>query len=398
MPHRDLTIAFDLDASVDADRHADQLRKGFRWLRFEPGLEADYRQVLLKESLKPAILINIAAIFLWACFAIFDIARLDLAGRWPLAPDIWVLLISRWLVMVLLIAYLMTATSSRVPLDWRAFSGYMAVSAGASITAIIYKANGLTSIETMQIVLVMSAFLPISLRFYGALTASLALLSISTIAGLVMLSSDMRQEHAGLLAVMAIAIPIAAVGGYIREHSHRRQFLLSALLNHQAQFDSLTNLANRRLFERHANAAITHAARTGEALTLAVIDIDLFKQFNDRHGHAAGDEALRLVAEIIADTARRPMDMAARLGGEEFALLMFDTDLNEAEPLLEKMRQRIAALELLGQPLTISIGATCAEDEALDVLYRRADTLLYRSKQDGRNRLSVDTPAIQDAR
>ena len=90
--------------------------------------------------------------------------------------------------------------------------------------------------------------------------------------------------------------------------------------------------------------------------------------------------------------------MAARLGGEEFALLLFDTDLSEAEPLLEKMRQRIAALELLGQPLTISIGATCAEDEALDVLYRRADTLLYRSKQDGRNRLSVDTPAIQDAR
>lgn len=398
MPHRDLTIAFNLDASVEADRHAEQLRKGFRWLRFEPGLEAEYRKVLLTESLHPALLINVTALILWSGFAAFDFIRLDLPDRWPLPPDLWALLISRWLIMALLAACLFPAVMHRTPLDWRAFFGYVFVACGASITAIIYRDNNLPSIETMQIILAMSAFLPMGLRFYGALLASLCLLGVFAITGLILLSPDLRQEHLGLLAVMTIAVPIAGIGGYIREHSHRRQFLLTALLTHQAQFDSLTNLANRRLFERHADAAITHAARTGEAMTLAVIDIDHFKQFNDRHGHATGDEALRQVADIIADTARRPMDMAARLGGEEFALLLFNTNLEEAVPLLERLRQRVAETSISGQNLTISVGASCAEDEALTALYRRADALLYRSKQDGRNRLSVDTPAIQDAR
>ena len=123
-----------------------------------------------------------------------------------------------------------------------------------------------------------------------------------------------------------------------------------------------------------------------------MLDIDHFKRFNDRFGHAAGDQALRRVADVIASVARRPMDMATRLGGEEFALLLHGSDLQQAMPILEGLRAQIAALVVPDDTpsLTISIGATSPMGkEELAEVYGRADQLLYRSKTDGRNRLSL---------
>ena len=122
-----------------------------------------------------------------------------------------------------------------------------------------------------------------------------------------------------------------------------------------------------------------------------MVDIDHFKAFHDRFGHTAGDEALRLVAEVIGDAARRPMDMAARLGGEEFALLLYGTDLDQAGPILETMRRRIGDIVLAADgSVTISIGATtCNDGEDLEGLYARADALLYASKREGRDKLTL---------
>lgn len=395
MPIHDLTLSSPLGAH---DRYALQLRNGFEMLRFESKLEAEYRAVLTEEAQRPTLIINAAAMLVWAGFAIFDFIRLDVSERWPLAPDIWLLLGTRWLVLGALILNMVPAFGRLIPLGWRALVIFMMLGFGACLTSVIYRLNGLQSIETMQIVIVMSGFLPIGLRFYGSLFASFSIVVFSVVLGVLALPPAINTEQMALVAVMLLAVPIAAIGGYLREYAHRRQFLLAALLAHQAQFDALTNLANRRLFERHANAALAHAARTDEAMTLAVIDIDHFKQFNDLNGHAAGDLALRAVADLIADSARRPMDMAARLGGEEFALLLFGTDLVRAQPLLETMRERIADLDVGGQRLTISIGATNARNEGLEALYRRADHLLYRSKEAGRNRLSTDLQPIPDAR
>jgi len=374
------------------------MQVGFDALRFEPSLEAEYRASLLAEALRPAYVLNLAAALVWAGFAIFDVIRLDLVGRWPLEPDIWVLLGARWLVLVVLVLGLFPRLTRLMPLDVRAFGTYLLIGLSGVLTAALYRLNGLQSIETMQVVIIMSAFVPMGVRFYGSLAASFAIVAFAILLGTLILPPEINAGQMAVVAVMLLAVPIAAVGGYLREHAHRHQFLLAALLAHQAQFDSLTNLANRRLFERHAAAAIAHAARTDEALTLAVIDIDHFKQFNDLNGHAAGDEALRRVAEIIADSARRPMDMAARLGGEEFAVLLFGTDLAKAQPLLETLRQRVGELDVAGRRLTISIGAADLAGDGLDGLYRRADRLLYRSKEEGRNRVTVDRVAIPGAR
>lgn len=393
MPNRDLILSSSEVDLAAHDRYALQLRSGFEMLRFESRLEAEYRGVLVKESRRPTWIINVAAMLVWGGFAVFDFVRLDVFDRWPLAPDLWVLLGARWFILALLVLNLIPAVRGLLHQSWRALGTYLLLGFCACLTSVIYRLNGLQSIEAMQIVIIMSAFLPLGLRFYGSLFASFSIVVFSILLGAVALPPEINSGQMALVAVMLLAVPIAAIGGYLREYSHRRQFLLSGLLSHQAQFDSLTNLANRRLFERHANAALAHATRTGEPLTLAVIDVDHFKQFNDLNGHAAGDEALRRVADIIADSGRRPMDMSARLGGEEFAILLFGTDLTRAQPLLELLRQRVAALDVAGQNLTISIGAARLEADGLEGLYRRADRLLYRSKEEGRNRVTMDLAA-----
>ncbi|RYE60442.1 MAG: GGDEF domain-containing protein [Hyphomicrobiales bacterium] len=389
-----MTLPAAQEAQSVQDRYVRQMRVGFDALRFERELEAEYRSALLAEAQRPAYVLNLASAVVWGGFAVFDFIRLDIFSGVPITPDVWMLLIARWLVLVVLVLGLFPSLTRRMPLDVRAFATYLLMGLSAGFTAVLYRLNGLPSVETMQVVIVMSAFVPMGVRFYGSLIASFSIVGFSILIGALVLPPDINAQQSALVAVMLLAVPIAGIGGYLREHAHRHQFLLAALLAHQAQFDSLTNLANRRLFERHANAALAHATRTGEPLTMAVIDIDHFKQFNDLHGHAAGDAALRHVADIIADSARRPMDMAARLGGEEFAILLFGTDLARAQPLLEVLRQRIATLDIAGQNLTISIGAASLGSDGLEGLYRRADRLLYRSKEEGRNRVTVDPQPI----
>jgi diguanylate cyclase (GGDEF)-like protein len=368
-----------------------QLRQGFRRLRFAPALEAQYQRLVVAEAQRPVLIITLSALIIWGGFAIFDVVRLDLYATWPPAPDIMVLLGARWLVLALLLACLLPRLSRPELLETKAFTVYLLLCLAVALTAVIYKANGIPSADTAQIVVVMAAFLPIGLRFYRALAASIAMVAFTTIAGITVLPPDLWQAQMMLLAVMIMAVPVAAVGAYLREYAHRRQFLLGAILLHQAQFDPLTDLANRRLFQRHAAAAIAHAGRTDEPLVLAVIDIDHFKAFNDRFGHTAGDEALRQVADVIGDTARRPMDMAARLGGEEFAVLLYGTGLEHARSILETMRNNIGRIALpTGANLSVSIGATALGGlETLDQIYDRADNLLYVSKNDGRDRITL---------
>lgn len=373
--------------------YARQLARGYRGLQFDAPLESEYRALVSEEQRRPALICAWAGLIIWTGFAAFDIFRLNLADRDSIALDIWVLLGARWGVLIMLASYVLLPIRGRVPVGVAGFAFYVAIGLAVAVTTVIFKANGLLATDTAQIVVVMAAFLPIGMTFYVALIAALSLVLATAVAGLVYLSGPQLAGHLGLTMVMAMAVVVAAVGAYLREYAHRRQFLLGALLTRQAQFDPLTDLANRRLFQRHAATAIAHSHRTDEPLVLAILDLDHFKQVNDRHGHMAGDEALQQVAEAIRDAARGPMDMAARLGGEEFALLLYGCDMKRARPILDTLRQRIGDLPILpgGEPLSISIGASMPrQGEGLSALYARADRLLYASKSDGRNRLSVD--------
>ncbi len=373
--------------------YARQLAAGFARLRFAPALEAEYRQNFAREQRRPAVIFGMVALTIWAGFAISDLVRLDVFQRGVPSIDLWVLLLSRWTALLAIGAFFVSPLFNRAELELTAFTIYAIMALVAAVNAMIYKLNGLAAAESALVIVVMAPFLPIGLTFYSALAASFVPVVAAAIAGLILFQDGQLRGLPGTIFVLALAIPVGAIGGYMRELTHRRQFLLTAVLARQAQFDPRTDLANRRLFQRHAEAVIGHAARHGETLVLAMLDIDHFKLFNDRFGHAAGDQALRQVAQAIASIARRPMDMAARLGGEEFSLLLPGTNLPNAIPVLEALRARISALPMPpgAPPLTISIGASSPTGtECLADIYDRADRLLYTAKSSGRDRLVTD--------
>jgi diguanylate cyclase (GGDEF)-like protein len=164
--------------------------------------------------------------------------------------------------------------------------------------------------------------------------------------------------------------------------------LLSSL-SRMASTDELTQLANRRRFSESFRVEIARTRRSGVSLSLVMADLDHLKKINDSHGHPAGDEAIKHVAEAFK-RGRRETDLAARLGGEEFALLLPGSDLTGAVAAAERIRQ-----DLVDSPLpsvgtvTVSLGvATCPADGAReDDLIRIADERLYAAKAGGRNRV-----------
>jgi two-component system, cell cycle response regulator len=161
--------------------------------------------------------------------------------------------------------------------------------------------------------------------------------------------------------------------------------------------DALTGLFNRRYMESHLGTLIEQAIARGKPLTALVIDIDYFKSINDTHGHDAGDDVLREFALRIKRSIRG-IDLACRYGGEEFVVVMPETDMAVAAMVAERLRRRIAADPFAIQqgartvPVTISIGiaALRGKDDNAAGLVKRADQALYRAKRDGRNRVVPD--------
>jgi two-component system chemotaxis family response regulator WspR len=162
--------------------------------------------------------------------------------------------------------------------------------------------------------------------------------------------------------------------------------------------DGLTGIANRRSFDTTLDREWRRALREKGELSLILTDIDFFKRYNDSYGHPAGDECLRQVARCLAESIRRPTDLAARYGGEEFALLLPGTNLAGAATLAETVRERVAALGLehrgsdVAPHVTLSLGiASChpGQGHQQEELIRLADQALYAAKRGGRNQFSV---------
>jgi diguanylate cyclase (GGDEF)-like protein len=166
------------------------------------------------------------------------------------------------------------------------------------------------------------------------------------------------------------------------------------VLQAQITRDALTGVHNRGFFEEMLPLLVAHSRRTGSPLTLLMMDLDHFKQLNDTYGHPAGDHALQVVATAIADTSRTS-DVVCRYGGEEFAVLLPDTDIQEGAHLAERITRAVslaAARQNAGwseRPLTTTIGLACFPTDAhtADALVPLADRRLYAGKAQGRNRV-----------
>ncbi len=169
----------------------------------------------------------------------------------------------------------------------------------------------------------------------------------------------------------------------------------NAQLEQLSTHDPLTNLANRRAIDERLHHEIAACRREGQPLSVALVDIDHFKRFNDGAGHLAGDQCLQQVARLLADACLRPRDLAGRYGGEEFALILPLTPLSGAMTYARGLLRALKQLQLphpdspLGAYVTLSGGlTTCVPDETTNAegLLLRADDALYQAKAKGRNR------------
>lgn len=167
--------------------------------------------------------------------------------------------------------------------------------------------------------------------------------------------------------------------------------------------DALTRIANRRYFDTYLLQELKRAARQKSDLSLILIDIDYFKRYNDRYGHQAGDDCLRLFASNLAAVCRRPADLAARYGGEEFVMVLPDTPLAGAVALAEALRQALAQLALphadsdVSPLVTMSQGLVSVIPDELatpEQLIECADRALYEAKRTGRDRQVAHSGAL----
>lgn len=369
--------------------YADQLALGFRLLRFVGPLELEYRGYKRDDNFELKRIALIVATLSWLTFAAIDFLLV------PQPHITWILGVRLAVMLLLLLCAALVWQRKHVellqPLSQVCI---LALGAGAALVVGIahhgdpdYPYEGLLLVS-------MAAYFVVGLRLGEALFC----------ASVVLLVYVGAEWWAGLpparllnnLLFLLFGNLIGAIGCYLLEFKSREHFLVSRLMQVLAEHDSLTGLHNRRSFNRQFERLLRQARRAQQPLALLLCDIDHFKAYNDCYGHQAGDQALQRVGALLQDAARRPLDMAVRLGGEEFAVLLYDIASGEARKRAEVLRASLEQLNIAharsdtARMLTLSIGVACilpGEVGELAQLYESADRALYEAKAFGRNQV-----------
>jgi diguanylate cyclase (GGDEF)-like protein len=352
--------------------YADQLALGFRQLRFVRPLEREYREYLREDTFELKRMALCVGMLIWLAFAAFDFVLIQ-------APEIWWVLAIRLGVLLLLLSFtgLLLQRKHIHLLQPLSLVTILALGCGAAL------------------VVCMASYFLVGLRLSEALACSLLILLSYIVVELWMTEVSLpRLINNGLFLLFGNLM--GAVGCYLLEFKSREHFLISRLMRVLADHDSLTGLHNRRSFNRQFERLWRQAQREQCSLALLLCDIDHFKAYNDHYGHQAGDTVLQRVGSLLEDAARRPLDMAVRLGGEEFAVLLYNISSEQARLHAEALRQTLQTLDIAhagsdtAAMLTMSIGVSCIQPEessALAQLYEHADRALYEAKAFGRNQV-----------
>lgn len=205
--------------------------------------------------------------------------------------------------------------------------------------------------------------------------------------GLGAMPAGLPNDLALVAHLLVAVVHTAASGAFALSLAHERA---NARLHHAASHDTLTGLANRGAFDARLREVLNESQ--SRPFAIALLDVDHFKRINDRFGHLAGDEALRQCARICRQHIRDG-DLIARIGGEEFAVLLMDTSDSEACAIIDRLRASIAAstIQCAGKHFSVTLsGGVCHSTRApseFEALLRQADACLYEAKHKGRNRI-----------
>jgi diguanylate cyclase (GGDEF)-like protein len=221
-------------------------------------------------------------------------------------------------------------------------------------------------------------------------TASLLCIMIATTHGLGPFVAASAEESNFRVLSFVFSSALATLGVTLQNMALRATEEARTLWKEAAELDALTGVLNRRAFMPRLRLEHARSTRTQRPYSIAMLDVDHFKAVNDTHGHAGGDQVLKAVAKVLQANCRG-IDTLARIGGEEFAILLPETSAADARVMLERIRHGVAALAVpvgkIDVPVTISIGVASFDESQsdCDTLLSLADQALYAAKRQGRN-------------
>jgi diguanylate cyclase (GGDEF)-like protein len=273
----------------------------------------------------------------------------------------------------------------------------MAFAVGFTVAAITSVANaaGVPAAPHGLVLITVGAYIITGMRTPHAIVAGGSVFFMQIAADIVAQRSVVEMVEPAVFILSANVIGCAA--SLSHERSARTSFLRLKLLECRADLDGLTGIPNRRAFDRAADRAFLSAAREKIGVVVAIFDVDHFKDYNDRLGHMAGDACLQRIARAAQGLARRPMDLAARIGGDEFAVLWYDASPQVANALADRIHQATGGHGIEHPDegpchrVTVSVGAVHVDPREATPLTAmvEADEALYEAKRGGRDRIVV---------
>jgi len=368
--------------------YADELKNKSFWWTFPPAMELEFGEYLGERDLKRARSGLLALLCLVAAMAtvysiftptgfgdpsnLLRLGGIGLPAALGLAVTYWAA-VRKFYQWVLAGVILLASTNSIL-------IAVMTAEAGA-----LYYSSGL-------IVLMLINYFVMGFGWRLATTVGVIVLGVFTAANL--FTTDLGLGFASNFIFLAFANGMGTMGAHQRTQSRRRTFLESRIVEQLSGLDQLTGVNNRRRLDEEMDLYWRRAKRANQPLSIALIDIDYFKRYNDHLGHQAGDSCLREIAQLISKHAR-DTDFAGRYGGEEFALLLPATNSDGAAVLAGRLLKTIAAENIphpgssVASHVTVSIGVATvwpdSTDRSLRGFVQMADEALYEAKGAGRN-------------
>ena len=385
-----------------------ELRRGPRYLRFSPIIEKAFLNYYLTKYIWQIRLAVLLGVIMYAAFGLLDFYV------FPEKKEVmWTIRYA--IVCPLGIAFFLLTYKIREEWLIHTLHTLLVVIAGLGIIVMIAVAppeKAFLYYAGLMLV-VFYAYTLSALRFYYALFASLMVTVLYPIVDHMLVGTSLDRLITNMFFLTSanlMGMPVS----YLWEHHIRRDFLLAMLLALEKKktdqlnrklrdisyIDGLTGVANRLKFEEYFRREWDRAKRTKRPISLLMIDIDFFKNYNDLLGHLEGDACLRRIAQALSRHLRAGMDLVARYGGEEFVVVLPETDLTQAKKVADRIREDVLRLNIphpaskVSDKVTVSIGvASMVPRDSLkkEVLINMADKALYAAKKGGRNRVEVFT-------